>query len=69
MCYLHQCVSIYSKARCEQLRPNGGHIDLRYCEGYTDNRIRTDGEYIHNEANRQHTCIYIVWLYELEPRT
>ena len=37
------------------------------CEGYTDNRIRTDEEYIRNEANRQHTCIYIVWLYE--PRT
>ena len=33
------------------------------CEGYTDNRIRTDEEYIRNEANRQHTCIYIVWIY------
>ena len=30
------------------------------CEGYTDR------EYIRNEANRQHTCIYIVWIYGVQ---
>ena len=45
------------------------HNYLEYCEGYTEARIRTDEEYIRNEVNRQHSCIYIVWLYEPEPRT